>query len=526
MNRSPSGDARSIADARTLTSPLARLESQVAAATALTVIWHPDMSRLGARTLLPSTPTACPINRFTPLFTTTPGTAPLPLAHPSISRTPVTLNVDVDGSVTIASAPSRMTVEVDGRGLPAAGTRLDSVAVDDGVVLQLGGHVALCVHRVRTLPDTPIDGLVGGSSAMVRVRSQVRQVAATDLPVLVLGESGTGKEAVAQAVHALSARSKGPMVCVNMAAMGESLAAADLFGTVRGAYTGAQSARRGLLAQADGGTLFLDEIGDAAATIQPMLLRVLETGRYRPLGASQEDRTDVRLVAATDRDLSAETGFNQPLRRRLEAIVIRTPALRQRREDIGVLLALLASGRARGDLSAVPTELASTFCLYDWPGNVRQLGHAVNRLLLGWRSGSWPTPDELVGESKGRAMQVRTTMQTVDAPRDAGDGAVGSGGRATYRRPAEVGGAEVVAALDAAGWTVRRAAELLGVSRPSLYALLQRCPQIRQAHQISRADIEAEIARCGSSDLDALARGLRTPREALRRHMLKLGFAG
>ncbi|HEX7636820.1 MAG TPA: sigma 54-interacting transcriptional regulator, partial [Burkholderiaceae bacterium] len=393
------------ADQRTLTSPFEAHERSGLQALALTVLWHPVWRLAGAQAVAADVGSPWLLSRSAPSFRLPDRLDAVPLASPALSRTPVALvESPSSGDVTLTLPARTMHCEADGRRVDGA-TRLDAAAVERGVVLIFGGQVALLLHRVRTLPDGAATGhLAGLSDAMLRVRRLVAQVAPSALPVLVLGESGTGKERVAHAIHAGSPRRGGPLVPVNMAALTESLAAGDLFGAQRGAYTGAQQARTGFWREAEGGTLFLDEIGDTPPLVQPMLLRAIETGRIVPLGATRDLPCDVRLVAATDRSLDA-SGFNQPLLRRLEAWVVRLPPLRERREDVG-LLAARALAEAAPDLPeqlTLPPALVRALCRFDWPGNVRQLLHAMRRLVIAHAAHEWPTAAEFLGIESSRA---------------------------------------------------------------------------------------------------------------------------
>jgi two-component system response regulator HydG len=214
-------------------------------------------------------------------------------------------------------------------------------------------------------------------------------VAATSAPVLVLGETGTGKELVARAVHAEGARKERPFVAVNCAALPEALLESELFGHVRGAFTGATQSRKGLFVEADGGTLLLDEIGDMPLALQAKLLRVLETGEVRAVGSDSPRTTDVRIVAATHRDLPSQVKlgrFRQDLYFRLSVVPIAIPALRDRREDVPLLLEhFLRKSRERFPRTPVGTVAADAMKLlldHSWPGNVRQLENLVERLVI------------------------------------------------------------------------------------------------------------------------------------------------
>lgn len=496
-----------IDDDHTLTSPLSAVAQRSPALLGLTIVWHPDMQRVGEQYIVADPREEAQLARFLPLFAR-PGQPGTPLGYGGISRDPVRISVGSDGSVLVAPPASRMVVELNGAEITAP-VRLARVQVDAGAILGLGRAVLVCLHRVTQLPRAnPVPGMLGVGSAAIRIRDLVRQAASTDAPVLLLGETGTGKEIAARAIHGLSVRAARPMVSVNMAALSESLAAADLFGATKGAYTGAQAAREGLFAEAEGGTLFLDEIGNTPAAIQPMLLRVLEAGDYRPLGASRDQRADVRLVAATDQDLYGPS-FNQPLLRRLESFVIELPPLRARREDIGVLLVALLAGQALpGEELALPPAFVSELANYDWPGNIRQLAHLVNRAVLALRHGETPSLAALV--------PARNAPAAESAAPD-----VGAAGPAR-RKLAELSPEEILTAMERNGWEIQGAAKLLGISRPSLYKLLESHPQIRRPERIGGDELLAAFDASGG-DVGRCASILRTPGEALRRHLRALG---
>jgi two-component system nitrogen regulation response regulator GlnG len=489
----------------------------------VTLMWHPHAGRIGQRAVLAQPGGSLAINRFSPLFLDARGNGE-PLGEPCVSRDPLHLNWEPDGQLVLQPSNGRMSCEVNG--VPVSSPiALAPDALRAGVVVVLGGRVALCIHRIDVMPGGAGDGtLVGVSSAMARLRRQVAIAGASELPVLVLGETGTGKELVAQALHRASARASRPLLSVNMAALPQDLAAAELFGSVRGAYTGSQSTRRGLWSMAHESTLFMDEIGDTPHGVQPMLLRALETGEFRPLGATQTERADVRVIAATDRDLSS--GFSRPLRHRLEGFVIHTTPLRQRREDIGVLAAhFLQSSFAAGDwLRGVPEALLRAVCLHAWPGNVRQLAQAMRRLALASGAGHWPSVEELLGEPLQPPPLEAGTASSVPPPLvpQAVGAASAPADRIAYRKPSSVDAQSLIDALEANDWALRPAALQLGVSRPSLYNLLS-LHGIRRAEDLSREDIEAARVLVGS-ELARLASQLRTPREALRRRLRALGL--
>ncbi len=229
---------------------------------------------------------------------------------------------------------------------------------------------------------------VGNSPALRRFLDELRNAAATDYNVLVRGASGTGKELAARAIHAWSARSKGPLVMVNCPAIPEHLLESELFGHCRGAFTGADREHRGLFAAADTGTLVLDEIGDIPLAIQAKLLRVLEEQEIRPLGASKPIPVDVRIVAVTNRDLEAmiaEGRFRQDLFYRLNVLGVETPGLAAMREDIPELAEHFLRQAARETGRPMPPltkELLRALMERPWPGNVRELQNAMRRLVV------------------------------------------------------------------------------------------------------------------------------------------------
>ncbi len=231
-------------------------------------------------------------------------------------------------------------------------------------------------------------GIIGSSAVMRTLYGKIRKVAPTDSNVLIQGESGTGKELVARALHNLSKRAKAPMISVNCAAIPESLIESELFGHEKGAFTGAVSARTGLVEAAHGGTLFLDEIGELPLEAQARLLRVLQEGEIRRVGSVQSQKVDVRLVAATHRDLKslAKTGgFREDLYYRLHVIALHLPALRDRENDVVEIAdILLERQRLRMDKEPMGFTAQAKKALqkYSWPGNVRELENALERAVI------------------------------------------------------------------------------------------------------------------------------------------------
>jgi len=265
-----------------------------------------------------------------------------------------------------------------------------------GDLLQFIGDATVESHRhSRTIPpprnllELANGDLVQASASMRELVESIALVARSNAAVLILGESGTGKERVARAIHAGGARANQPFVAVNMSAIPEQLLESEFFGHVRGAFTGATHARRGLLLEAHGGTMLLDEIGDMPLSLQPKLLRVLQFGETRAVGSDRIGRVDVRIIAATHRDLNIlvhEGHFREDLRYRLNVIPLVVPPLRDRREDILPLVErFLQEARertAQSPVTSINDEAMSVLTQAPWPGNVRELENAIERLVV------------------------------------------------------------------------------------------------------------------------------------------------
>ena len=232
------------------------------------------------------------------------------------------------------------------------------------------------------------ENIIAQSDAMRRCLAQASQASRNDAPVLIMGQTGTGKELIARAVHCNSERRDRAFVVKNCGVRTESLLEAELFGYVKGAFTGAVGNKPGLFREADGGTLFLDEIGDAPPSTQVAILRVIDSGDIRPVGASKTERVDVRVISATNRDLACEIesgNFREDLFYRLNTITIDLPPLSQRQDDIPLLVdhflqkSCVQSGRDPLTIAPVAME---ALCRYSWPGNVRQLQHEIERAVI------------------------------------------------------------------------------------------------------------------------------------------------
>jgi two-component system nitrogen regulation response regulator GlnG len=413
--------------------------------------------------------------------------------------------------------------------------------LDHGVVLLLAGYTALLLHRFRPVfPDSlPRYGLVGLSDPLLDLCRHVARVADLDVPVLLLGESGTGKELVASALHRASHRRDRPFLALNMGALPASLAAAELFGAARGAYTGADHARRGAFRRAHGGTLFLDEIGETPQEAQPLLLRALESGEIQPLGSEETARVDVRVLAATDADLEqavAAGRFRAPLLHRLGGYAIRLPALRERRDDIGRLffhflreeLAGLGEERRLTDPSPdaqpwPPAAWIARLAAAPWPGNVRQLRNVARTLAIDSRGTGEDTAEIAMETPLPPEIEdlLREERPPLKPGSPAGSPAGPPPGRTAFRSPQDVSEEELLAALAANRWQPRATARQLGISRPSLYFLLDAFPSTHKAMDLSREEIAEAGERCGGRPRE-MAAMLQVSEAGIRRRMKQL----
>jgi PAS domain S-box-containing protein len=326
--------------------------------------------------------------------------------------------------------------------------------------------------------------ILGRSDALLRALREIGQVAETDASVLILGETGTGKELVARAVHAASRRSEHPLIRVNCAALPASLIESELFGHEKGAFTGATQRREGRFALADRGSIFLDEVGELPLELQAKLLRVLQEGEFEPLGSSRTRRVDVRIIAATNRDLrkaAAEGTFREDLYYRLNVFPVFMPPLRERGDDIVLLATTFAERFARRLGRPVPTltaDGARRLLAYGWPGNVRELQNVVERAVI---------------TARGGRLDLDRALSDVDidaAPRDATGAAdefrgggrpaasVPDGAATRAERSSEAAGEPDTPAPDRAGPAaaiIRTADEMLELERENLRAALIAC---------------------------------------------------
>jgi two-component system response regulator AtoC len=308
----------------------------------------------------------------------------------------------------------------------------------------------------------PQQEILGNSPVMIEVVKTAAKVAITDLPVMIRGESGTGKELIARLIHRKSPRAERPFVAVNCGALPDTLLESELFGHTRGAFTGAENARRGLFEEADGGTLLLDEMTETSPAFQVKLLRVLQEGEFRPLGTNTKKRVNVRVLSATNRDpqtLVEQGLFRQDLLYRLQGVSIMLPPLRERREDVrSMALAFLSQYSNSGRRLSITKDALLALERYNWPGNIRELKHLMQRLAA---------------LSSGIIRLEDLPLELVSTPRVASvmNEMVPEGDLPTLE---QLESSYLLRVLGAVGGNKSRAAQVMGVDRKTLYRMIDR----------------------------------------------------
>jgi len=312
-------------------------------------------------------------------------------------------------------------------------------------------------HQIRERYSLP--GLIAHSHAMQDVLELAMRVAPTDATVLLQGESGTGKELIAKAIHHASPRTQGPFVAVNCGALPEPLLESEIFGHVKGAFTGAVANKKGLFEEANGGTFLLDEIGEMPLTLQVKFLRVLQQREVRRVGANQPVAVDIRVLAATNRDLAEQMRqgtFRADLFYRLNVVQVVLPPLRERPEDIPLLTAYFLErlSQKSGRALRLTAEAVERLLRYPWPGNVRELENAMERAAILARSDTIGPADLPSHIAAGTALGPAPSL-----PRE--------------QTLAEVEKTHILQTLERCGWNHSQAAEMLGIGRTTLWRKLK-----------------------------------------------------
>lgn len=491
---------------------------------ALRILAHPDPRRVGEFAPLfdEGSEGAAEISRNAPEFRSLDGRTSGPLASPRITRTPLSIELR-NGKLKISHAAGTR-VEINGEPLQGEGL-LELDALQFGVVILFGKYVAFVLGYLELI-DAPriAPYMVGDSSAMRTLRVEIKRIAPVDVPVLLRGETGVGKELVAAALHAGSARIGAPYVAVNVAGVPASLAASELFGHRRGAFSGAVEDHKGYFSLAHGGTLFLDEIGDVGPDVQAALLRAVESGVIQPLGGKTV-KVDVRLIAATDSNLEAAISkreFREPLLRRF-SYEIWVPPLRTRRDDIGMLFVHFVRqtlgdaqtvdhlAPAEGDTEPwIPAAFLAALARHRWPGNVRELYNVALRFVVENREHKVARiSDSLRGLLRPRQPETPPRGTPKPAPT-----------LAPQPRAIDLSDAEIVSAIRAAKFQREGAAKALGISKSYLYRRLARIHEVRSLRDIPTAEVQAALDATGG-DCSAAAERLGVSDRALKIHLKK-----
>jgi DNA-binding NtrC family response regulator len=310
------------------------------------------------------------------------------------------------------------------------------------------------LHRIGVHDD-----FIGKSKEMEKVRNLITMVAGSNIPALILGETGTGKELAARAIHDLSPRVGSPFVVVNSSILQETMLESELFGYKKGAFTGAETDKMGLIEIADHGTFFIDEVGEMGLSIQAKLLRVLETGVFRKLGDTKETKVDVRFIFATNRDLkeaAEEKKFRKDLFFRISTFIITLPPLREKREDISLLVSYFLDKFSRGGKKKrFSREAIEILMAYDWPGNVRELSNVIERAIIVSND-----RDEILANDLSEGMlNPISCMKESREPQSLG----------RVLSLVEMESEYILTVLHSVGGNKSRAARLLGISRKNLY---------------------------------------------------------
>lgn len=472
----------------------------------LTVVFHPDLTRIGASMKLGTVDSSGSLRLVTSVIGRN---APvlsddLPLNEPHVSRRALTVSHHTRGVLLAdASGVSHCQIGPD----KSASMAVTFDELKRGLSIRFGHGVVCWLRLAQFQTDTEADdpdasnSFVGVSPEAFAVCRLIDVAAQCDLPTLICGETGVGKEIVAYSIHAKSKRAQSPLVAVNMAALPETLADAELFGAAKGAFTGAET-RNGYFQAAHCGTLFLDEIGEAPLSLQPKLLRALQQGEV-PVVGGRTQQVDIRIIAATDANLSDSSLFKQPLLHRLAGITIEIPSLSARREDMGVLL-LTQSSSGDNALRSVPLALdlairaptiAAAWAQFiydalnaDWPGNVRAFLLAAQRFALNLSEHERQFIPSLNGNTEKSLVND-----------------------AALKREHE-----------AAHYEIAETARRLGMSRQAVYRRLQQIPELRLAGQLPDREFLVAIKHVGD-DLDALSQHLKLSRVAIAQRLKQLG---
>lgn len=497
---------------------------------ALIIQSHPNLSRIGEIAWLPSSQNHWQINRNTPEFSTLDSSVTQPLADPFLSRSPVQLRYIVGKGIEIDTSESAITVAVAEECIESPYI-VDENRLLEGVCMTLSSRICVMIKYLSRPQNVSLscEQMLGISPTLQQVKAQISQLQNINDPVLIRGSTGVGKELVAQALVSQSTRKDKPFISVNLSAIPPELAAAELFGNERGAFTGADKARPGYFKAAEGGTLFLDEIGEASPDIQVMLLRVLETSEIFPVGSQKPQSIDVRIITATDANLehlAKQKKFRLPLLHRLAGYDINIPDLKHRSEDIGLLFTFFAQQAAKElglenpflagsiQLPWIPTALMSLLVSYSWPGNIRQLRNVTRQIVINAQD----SEQLALTDSQQELLRSLATEVNLSETRSLVKG------QSTVRRrkPNTVTQDELEAALEMHLWQLQAVADHLNISRASVYELLNRY-QLRRPTDCNEQQLRQSYNR-HQGNIEAMVFDLKMSKHAIRRRLNEYGI--
>ncbi len=477
----------------------------------ITIAFHPNTARIGSYVSLAGIRGEKPriVGRESPCFSRGEPNG-LPLDDLYISREALHL-CHASGGVILKRLANSSRVSVDGQEMISE-CKIDEAQLKRGVCIVLGGRIVLLLHRAIRPTTVQLDhdmkhSLVGSSAYMASLRKQIAQLAATDADVLIRGETGTGKELVANALHASSDRSSADLVAVNMAAIPTSLAPSILFGSIRGAYSGADKSSAGYFEQAEGGTLFLDEVGDTPEEIQTQLLRALQQREIQVVGGPIRS-VNVRVISATDAILGNQScNFKAALHHRLSQSEIFLLPLREHREDVGTVFWSFVKTNfdAVGRNKLLPTEesgayviarwadLFAKFLMYTWPGNIRELKNFSQQIAVA-SSSALSVPGSIIK----RVSRSETVAVHENAPPF----------QVQVTVPKKYTEEEFLQGFEKARFEVSPAARQLGLSRQAIYRRIADTPGLCLADELPRYRIQEALDRY-DGDIESAAMSLR-----------------
>ncbi len=494
---------------------------------ALVIQSHPELERIGEicwmNGLLEGKVLA--VGRNYPDFHNSKSLIGTPLADPYLSRSPFDLQLLKNGDIELDCADSNIRVFANNKQVTSS-IKFTLEQLATGVVIELSERITLLLKQLSQREMITLENfnMAGISPRLQLVKEQIERLNGVDEPVLIRGDTGVGKELVAEAIYNVSNRKGKPFVKVNLGAIPSSLAAAELFGTKKGAFTGAVKDRSGFFVSANEGTLFLDEIGEASAEVQSMLLRVLETGELYPVGSDTPRKINVRVIAATDAPLEQmgkDKTFKQPLLHRLASYEIQLPSLYERKEDIGLLFShfmkqqipefdqYYLQKKSESEIPWIPTRLMRALLNYHWPGNIRQIKNITGQLVIDSQDFSQLMMSEQVQLQLNSNEQVLAEPETVII-------------KPKRRKPNTVSSDELTKELAENLWAIQATADKLNISRTSIYELMKRY-NLKSAADFSAVELEKSYRR-NQQNIDDMVIELEVSKHALTRRLRELGL--